>query len=294
MASINYGLYVVIKNVEEFKKTISILKELSYSNVILKFETDSTTQKNYITICEALNNNCLIVIVQMEMYSDKDKFRVLNKPERQHSMINVSVNTLFDCFKSLNNNYTIVFIMYEDYKLHINCSTTSIIKNYEFNTDEIKDFIKNINLDNIPLECTIQINNMRDINNFIKEILKDECSQLRIMCTNKDFSIASVSNDNNSVKRNITFMNNYDNEGVNIHPGNDIDFDNMVISANYNKSYFKILSKIDSQVNLSIYNYNQNYLLVICYQYNTNEWIKIVIAPYEIITKDHNDDQIEY
>ena len=79
MANINKsGLYVVIKNVNQLKKTINIINTLkSGKEINMHFTSEEIEgeKKNFLKISEDGINDSVSIVIQHELYSDEDKFK---------------------------------------------------------------------------------------------------------------------------------------------------------------------------------------------------------------------------
>lgn len=303
MADINKcGLYVIIKNVEQLKKTFSIIKELNKKQISMHFETvnENGKKKNYLKISEYGFDEKVGLMVKHEMYEDEDKFKCVNEQNAYNtnfSDVCVQLDYLDEIFKKLTNNNTVIFYTYftiEDLKISI--STESA-------TDEITipTLYNEVDYDELSIDRFIPVCQVLIRTQLLNEKLKSFskfCEYITLICTKDTLMMQTPQTENSKINIKKSIKNDQKITGVDIDMK---DNKEAIIQSTYVMKFLKIISKIDDKfcesVNLYFIqtNVKDNYLLLLSYSYNNNETLKIMFVPKNIeLVEEENVNQINY
>lgn len=299
------GLYIIIKNPEQIKKTLSIIKELGKRFITLHFETtydNDKNKKNYLKINEYGFNGKVMFSVKHEMYNDDDKFKCLteqNAFNTNFSDVCVQLEILDEIFKKLTNNDTVIFYIYiNDENLNISVISESTVEENNIATNEVDN-------DEFLMDNTIPVCQILMKTQLLNETLKSFnkfCSDITLICTPDTFIFKTPQIANSNIVKTKSIKNDKTVSGVHININEKvIDPKNMIIQSTFIMKFLKIISKIDDKFCESVNIYflqttiNDNYILLLSYSYNSNETMKISFVPKNIDPiKDENSDQIDY
>ena len=301
------GLYVVIKNVEQLKKTFATINALKGGKEItMHFETitvnKETNEKiNVLKINENGINESVGITIQHELYSDPDKYKCIDdkSTHRIYSNICVDSKTLYDIFKGLNNNYTVIFYVYlNESSLRINITCNSFLQDLKIPTIDIP--FSETNMNKYSFDCCVMMNT-KTLNDNIK-LYNKITDDLTIRCTNKSLTFETFSTSPNSIESTTTLQKGTNPDDIIIFPNEKLeDSDSMIISSTYPMKCLMLVSRIDEQfcekvtlmfVRTKIAN---NHAIIFNYSYDKNEFVKITVLPKNTKTNnDENSEQINY
>ena len=301
------GLYVVIKNVEQLKKTFATINALKGGKEItMHFETitvnKETNEKiNVLKINENGINESVGITIQHELYSDPDKYKCIDdkSTHRIYSNICVDSKTLYDIFKGLNNNYTVIFYVYlNESSLRINITCNSFLQDLKIPTIDIP--FSETNMNKYSFDCCVMMNT-KTLNDNIK-LYNKIIDDLTIRCTNKSLTFKTYSTSPNSIESTTTLQKGTNQDDIIIFPNEKIqDSESMIIKSTYPMKCLMLVSRIDEQfcekVTLMFIKtkIGKNYAIIFNYSYDKNEFIKIIVLPKNITTNnDENSEQINY
>lgn len=310
----NCGLYVVINNVEQFKKTFSIINILksAQKEITLKFITEEKDGivNNYMRIDESGIKNSIEIYVQHKLFSDSEKFKCLNDPKYKGAFNTVCVDSksLCEIFKGLNNTFNVIFFIDKmdtsNLGIHITNNST-FLRDFPLQilTPNIDDDTDNIN--DYPFKCCAMLGT-KALNENIKFYNKFT-DNIKICCTINSLTFESVGKNSfgsqsiKTVLKGTSDEKQVENGYIYITPGSDIeDPDMMIVESTYAVAHLNIVSKIDEQFCNSVFmmfvetKINNNYVIIFDYSYSNDEFIKIIVAPINIKTNETNNDQLNY
>lgn len=304
------GLYVVIKNVEQLKKTFATINILKAGKEItMHFETITVNKEtgekiNVLKINENGINDSVGITVQHELYSDPDKYKCIDdqtKQNRTYSNICVESKILYDIFKSLNNNCTVIFYVYlNESSLRINITSDAFLQDLKIPTIDMSFCEPKI--DKYKFECCVMMST-KTLNDNIK-LYNKITDDLTIRCTNNSLTFKSSSTAPNSIESTSTLQKGKGSnpDDIVILPSKSVaDVDSMIISSTYPLKCLMLVSRIDEQfcekvtlmfIKTVIAN---NHAVIFNYSYDKNEYVKITILPKNTKSNnDENSDQINY
>lgn len=305
----NCGLYVIIKNPEQIKKTLSILKELNKKQITMHFESvnENGEIKNYLKINEKGFDQKVIFSVQHEMYSDSDKFKCLTDSiyKTNYSEVCVQLDLLEETFKKLNNNSQVIFYTYiNDENLNISIVSDSIVEENSFHTEEV-EYNEDIVLENFKKVCQI-VMKTSVLNETLKSFSKF-CEDITLICTPNTLIFQTPQTPNSKLTKKKSIKNDGTTTGVTIKINDNLlkdpkfDINKFLVQSTYVMKFLKIISKIDDKFceNVNMYFletiFKDIYILLLSYSYNVNETMKIIFTAKNIETvKEENSEQIEY
>lgn len=307
MANINKsGLYVVIKNVDQLKKTITIINTLKAGkDITLHFATEMIDgeKRNFLRINEDGINDSVAISVQHELYADEDKYKCLDDPAKykvSYSNVCVESKILYDIFKSVNNNFTVIFYQYlNESSLRISISNNSTFsQELKIATiDPVYDDNSNIKYKTaccVMMKTKTLNDNIKLYNKFGEDIV--------LMCSNNSLTFESPHTAASTIESTSTLTKGDNPDDIVIKPGKSIvDADKMIIKSTYPMKCMMLVSKVDDQfcdnvtvlfINTTVAN---NYAVVFNYTFDKNEFVKITILPKNSRTNDdENSEQINY
>lgn len=298
----NCGLYVIIKNVEQLKKTFSIIKELNKKEISMHFETinENGEKKNYLKISELGFDDKVGFTVKHEMYNDDDKFKCLtgqNAYNTNFANVCVQLEYLDEIFKKLTNNNTVIFYTYlKDEDLNISITSESATDDISIPTLYNENEYDELPTDKFIPVCQVLIRTQL-LNDKLKSFNKF-CEDITFICTSETFILQTPQTINAKLTIKKSIKNDKTPTGVAIKMFDD---NNMIIQSTYVMKFLKIISKIDDKFCESVNLYfiktasKDNYLLLLSYSYNNNENMKIMFLPKDIeIVREENSEQINY
>ena len=301
------GLYVVIKNIEQLKKTFATINALKGGKEItMHFETitvnKETNEKiNVLKINENGINDSVGITIQHELYSDPDKYKCLDdiSKHRIYSTICVESKILYDIFKGLNNNCTVIFYVYvNESALRINITCNSFLQDLKIPTIDMT-FCES-KIDKYKFECCVMMNT-KTLNDNIK-LYNKITDDLTIRCTNKSLTFKTYSTSPNLIESTSTLQKGTNPDDIIIFPNEKLkDSGSMIISSTYPLKCLMLVSRIDEQfcekvtlmfVKTVVAN---NHAIIFNYSYDKNEFVKITVLPKNTKTNnDENSEQINY
>ena len=302
MANINKsGLYVVIKNVNQLKKTINIINTLkSGKEINMHFTSEEIEgeKKNFLKISEDGINDSVSIVIQHELYSDEDKFKCVSNYNtcKSYSTICVESKILYDIFKSIDNNYTVIFYIY----LNESSLRISITNNSTF-SQELKIATIDPNYDetlaHYKTSCCVMMNTKVLTNNI--KLYNKFTEDLVLLCSNNSLSFESSTLSSNIESRTILSANDSD---VIIKASSSItDIEKMIIKSTYPMKCMMLVTKIDDQFCEKVTIHfiptivSDIYAIMFYYSISKDEYIKITILPKNTKSNSNeNNDQIEY